>query len=40
VEELRKAYNIFGGKPKRKIPLVRTRSRWENIIRVGFREIG
>jgi hypothetical protein len=34
------AYRIFVAKPKGKRPLGRPRSRWANIIKMVFREIG
>jgi hypothetical protein len=33
-------YNILVGKPEGKRPLGRPRRRWEDTIRMGFREIG
>jgi hypothetical protein len=32
-------YNIFVGKPEGKLPLRRSRRRWENNMRMGLREI-
>jgi hypothetical protein len=37
---MRKAYNILVGKPERKRPLGKPSRRWENNIRMNFREIG
>jgi hypothetical protein len=34
------AYRVLIGKPARKRPLVRPRLRWEDNIKMGFREIG
>jgi hypothetical protein len=39
MREMRNAYNIFVGKPKGKRPLERPRSKWEDNIRMDFREI-
>jgi hypothetical protein len=36
----RNAYRILVGKPERKIPLERTRRRWEDGIKMDLREIG
>jgi hypothetical protein len=33
-------YKILVGKPERKSPLGRPRSRWENNIRMDLREVG
>jgi hypothetical protein len=38
--EERKMYKVLVGKPKRKIPVRRSRSRWEDGIRIDLREIG
>jgi hypothetical protein len=38
--EGRKVYKVLMGKPKRKRPLERLRHRWEDGIRMDFREIG
>jgi hypothetical protein len=38
--EERKMYRVLMGKLEGKRPLERTRRRWEDGIRVGFREIG
>jgi hypothetical protein len=35
----RKVYKVFVGKPERKKPLGRPRHRWEDGIRLDFREI-
>jgi hypothetical protein len=40
VRERREKFIRFGGKPRRKGPLVRPRRRWECGIRLGLREIG
>jgi hypothetical protein len=40
MDEKRNAYRILVGNPKGKRPLRRPRSRWENNIRMDFREIG
>jgi hypothetical protein len=37
--EVRNAYKILVGKPKRKRPLGKPRRRWEDNIRMGLREI-
>jgi hypothetical protein len=34
------AYRMLFGKPERKRPLGRPRHRWENDIRIDFREVG
>jgi hypothetical protein len=38
--EERKLYKILVGKPEGKRPLVRSRRRWEDGIRMDLREIG
>jgi hypothetical protein len=38
--EIRNAYKILVGKTEGKRPLGRSRSRWEDKIRMEFREIG
>jgi hypothetical protein len=38
--EIRKAQNILAGKPKRKGSLGRPRYRWEDDIKIEFKEIG
>jgi hypothetical protein len=38
--EERNVYKVLMGKPEGKRPLVRTRHRWEDGIRMDFREIG
>jgi hypothetical protein len=38
--EERKVYKVLVGKPKGKTPLGRPRSKWEEEIRLGFRETG
>jgi hypothetical protein len=38
--EMRNAYKIFVGKSEEKRPFRRTRSRWEDNIRIDLREIG
>jgi hypothetical protein len=38
--EKRNAYRILVGNPDGKRPLGRPRRRWENNIKMGFREIG
>jgi hypothetical protein len=38
--EERKVYKVLVGKPEGKRPLGRPRRRWENGIRMDFREIG
>jgi hypothetical protein len=38
--EERKVYKVLVGKPKRKRPVRRSRSRWEDGIRIDLREIG
>jgi len=38
--EMRNVYNILVGKPERKRPLGRRRSRWEDNIVKDVREIG
>jgi hypothetical protein len=40
MEEKRNAYKIFMGKPERKRPLGRPRSRWVDNIKIDLREIG
>jgi hypothetical protein len=40
IGEVRNAYKILVLKPEGKRPLVRTRHRWENNIRIDLREIG
>jgi hypothetical protein len=37
---MRNAYKILLGKPESKIPHGRSRSRWNDNIRMDFREIG
>jgi hypothetical protein len=37
---MRNAYNILGGKPQGKRTLGRSRSRWEDNIKIYLREIG
>jgi hypothetical protein len=39
-EENRNAYRILVGKPQRKIPLGRTRSRWVDNNKLDLREVG
>jgi hypothetical protein len=36
----RRVYKVLVGKPKGKTPLGRPRSKWEEEIRLGFRETG
>jgi hypothetical protein len=38
--EERNVYRVLMGKPEGKIPLGRPRRRWEDGIRIDFREIG
>jgi hypothetical protein len=38
--KMRNAYNILVGKPEGKWPLARSRSRWEDNIRMNLKEIG
>jgi hypothetical protein len=38
--EERKVYNVLVGNPEGKGPLGRTRRRWEDGVRMDFREIG
>jgi hypothetical protein len=33
-------YRVLVGKPKVKLPLGRPRRRWENVLKMGLREIG
>jgi hypothetical protein len=40
MREERNVYKVLMGKPKRKKPLGRPRRRWEDGIRMDFREIG
>jgi hypothetical protein len=40
MEEVRNEYKVLVGKPKAKRLLGRSKSRWEDNIRTGFREIG
>jgi hypothetical protein len=40
IGEMRDARKILIGKPKEKIPLGRPRLRWEDNIRIVFREVG
>jgi hypothetical protein len=40
MEEMRNAYRILVGRPKRKRPLGRSRRRWEDNIRMNLRVIG
>ena len=40
MEEGMSAFKILTGKPTGKIPLGRTRHRWENTIRMDLKEIG
>ena len=40
MEEGRSAFKILTGKPTGKGPLERPRCRWENNIRIDFKEIG
>jgi hypothetical protein len=40
MEEFRNVYNVSDGKPEGKRPLGRARLRWENNIKMDFREIG
>jgi hypothetical protein len=40
MEEERKVYKVFVGKPKGKRPLGRPRHRWEDGIRMDLGEIG
>jgi hypothetical protein len=40
MEEERKVYKVFVGKPEGKRPLGRPRRRWEDGIRTDLREIG
>jgi hypothetical protein len=40
IGEKRHAYRILVGKPEGKRPLGRPRRRWEDNIRIDFREIG
>jgi hypothetical protein len=39
MEEKRNAYRILLGKPERKMPLGRHKSRWEDNIKMDLREI-
>ena len=39
MEQLRNAYRILVGKPESKIPLERTRRRWEDNIKTDLREV-
>jgi hypothetical protein len=38
--EMRNVYKILVGEPEGKRPCRRTRHRWEDNVRVNFREIG
>jgi hypothetical protein len=38
--EMRKAYKILVGKPKKNKPLERQRHRWEDNIQMDFKETG
>jgi len=38
--ERRGAYRVLVGKPEGKIPLGRTRRRWENNIEIDLQEVG
>jgi hypothetical protein len=38
--EERKVYKVLVGKPEGKRPLRRSRRRWDDVIRMNFREIG
>ena len=40
MEQLRNAYRVLVGKPDGKRPLGRPRRRWEDNIRMAFREVG
>jgi hypothetical protein len=40
MREKRNVYRIVGGKPEGKIPLGKSRHRWEENVKVNFREIG
>jgi len=40
MEEVRNAYSILVGEPEGKRPLGRPRHRWEDNIRMDFKEIG
>jgi hypothetical protein len=40
VGDERKVYKVLVGKPKGKRPLERPRRRWEDVVRLGLREIG
>jgi hypothetical protein len=40
MRETRNAYRILVGKPEGKRPLGRPRSRWDDNIKMDFREIG
>jgi hypothetical protein len=37
---MRNAYKILAGKPERKRRLRRSRHKWEDIIKIGFKETG
>jgi len=38
--QMRKAYAVFIGKPEGRIPLGRSKRRWEDNIRMDIREMG
>jgi hypothetical protein len=38
--EKRRAYRVFVGKPEGRRPLGRPRRRWEDNIKMDFREVG
>jgi hypothetical protein len=40
MEEVRNAYSILDGEPEGKRPLGRPRHRWEDNVRMDFKEIG
>jgi hypothetical protein len=40
MSEMRNAYKVLVGKTEGKIPLCRTRRRWQDDIRMGLRKIG
>jgi len=40
ISERKGAYRVLVGKPQRKRPLGRARSRWERNIKMSFQEVG
>ena len=40
MEQFRSAYRVLVGKPESKRPLGRPRRRWEDNIKIDFREVG